>query len=234
MVPNLKSFASLFLLLCICIQVLAIESLGLTRDKLDEENKGISYSSIIEFEEDTKSFENKTINGICKDAYDQMFEKANSDGIGKDKRPGVMTALAIGKRIYLASSIKKDKGYWYKYDDTWANAPQPLIDGLEECQREEGGQRHRTEASCGEPNTIGLFYDYNKDTADVTKEGGRITTWGRKPPGWDNIYRDPCTEENKWGCRKLTTHFNLEVVSKTDPEDVKKKFSVLANPRRKC
>ncbi|KAF2870357.1 hypothetical protein BDV95DRAFT_595868 [Massariosphaeria phaeospora] len=111
--------------------------------------------------------------GLAKDAFVTM----SGSGIGRNARPGVMTAMAIDKRVYLSSSIKGPGSITYnlKTWDVRQNVPQGLKDCMGQCKQSildmpdpgEGTdndvprEAHRTKASCGECMALYQFFEDN-------------------------------------------------------------------------
>lgn len=226
-------FSLLLLLLYLCFQVLAIDSLGLAKDQMSGK-KWVSYSSVLETDMISGGISDKELNGICKQAYNEMKAAAAKDGVPEQKVPYVVTALAVGSKIYLGSSIKGGREYWYK--ENFRDAPPQLAQGLQNCETE--GKIHRVGGGCGEINTIALSYELEPA---IQLSGGKITTWGRTPNDLNNKFRQACgrPDPNKptvsdWGCWKATAHFGLDRIEERQAEDPGFSVKIVSEGRKKC
>lgn len=228
-----QPFSLLVLLLYLCFQVLATDSLGITRDRMSESQPGwTSYSSLLEIDKNAASVSDKQLNDVCKQAYEEMEKEAKKDGL--KGVPGVMTALAVGNKIYLGSSMKGRRGYWYEHD--FEHAPEELKQGLQAC--EAAGKTHRTGGGCGEINAIALAYELEKT---IQLKGGKITSWGRDPQKNEVLFRQACGRPPKddpdtldWGCWKITGYYEMHRVSRKETETPNFSFKVISSGRAKC
>jgi hypothetical protein len=76
----------------------------------------IVYTSIVEYENDVSQFSEEEIAGLVHQAWDEMKAqhqlwvddcRANQKSYMEEKRPTIMSAIAIGKEIYFASVSTK-------------------------------------------------------------------------------------------------------------------------------
>ncbi|KAK2609216.1 hypothetical protein QQS21_002298 [Conoideocrella luteorostrata] len=159
------------------------------------------FSSHLKFKNDVSSISDLQLKQIAYDAYPEMVRdmlqyKPVLDRTNKgfpERLPGVMTLLAWGNEIILASSMKGKLAFL-----TEMNAS-PVRTTLEQCQTFPGAVRdrkygHMRDARCGEVSALHLFYKKypNKSLKDF-KDKVRIVTVERKgdtykvinPCGWN-------------------------------------------------
>ncbi|KAI9798475.1 MAG: hypothetical protein M1833_004741 [Piccolia ochrophora] len=195
--------------------------------------KMLTYTGMATYKEDTnKLFDDAALTGLAWQAYIEMLIKHEEIKKGcRDKRqayfpqpPDVMSAMAIGKKVYFASSFRGGNvgKFWYvKMKDS------EMTKTLNECQiwlaqlrDEEDVERHR--GSCAEVFAVAQFVqDNGKPPRKVTGKDGpkevenaRIAAWAtwsaKKDNPWDGGYAvDACdgAPETKdtpkgWGCRQ--------------------------------
>ncbi|KAI9711680.1 MAG: hypothetical protein M1812_007113 [Candelaria pacifica] len=228
-----KGLTTFLLLLCFTLQTLAIADLHLARDEIGE--GGVSYSVIAEFDfdvTDTTKLSDKQFNGFVRKAFAELVAASSRDKI---ERPALMTGLGVGKRIYLASSMKRVRGYFYKEDSSYGNAPAQLRDALTECS--ETGQLHRTVGGCGEVNAVALFYDTEDRDADLRNVKARIASWGTFQHDKDSLEKgsnkNACSEPGKWGCLEFCTFLGINII--TEKADDESNFQFVTKQERiKC
>ncbi|KAI9877134.1 MAG: hypothetical protein M1830_004709 [Pleopsidium flavum] len=198
---------TLVLLLCysLSLQALFIGNLNIARDKID---RMTSYTVVATFDVDVadpKVLSDKQLNGFALKAHAEMLTLVAKENV---KRPSVMSALVVRKKIYFASSLKGDREYVYKE----GIAPDQVVQALNECQQ--NGQIHRTGGGCGEVNVVTLYYDTEGRNADLRNERARIIAVG-VPSRHDEKPAEnkaPCSEPGKWGCLEFCRNLGLSFV----------------------
>lgn len=125
--------------------------------------KAYSSNAVLEFESNTaKSFSDQQLAGIAQEAKRQMDEdyvnRSQSLYTGI-RKPTAVTVLAIGNRIYIASSIKTSN---YIMNSGHDNVKAALLRTQEELGRI---KPHRTNANCGELAASHLFYTLDPESS---------------------------------------------------------------------
>ncbi|KAF2464583.1 uncharacterized protein BDR25DRAFT_380817 [Lindgomyces ingoldianus] len=203
-----------FLLLAFFLQTnpsLATPANGYTTDLIIHQNdiwqqaysnRHVTYTSVVEYDADTKDWlSDAQLAGLARQAYAEMVPiyAANRVTCGSNYPliPPVMSALAIGNRVYFASSFKgnSNPNIFFKPADAMANN-QPAISDitrtLNECGISQQGYpmpgmlRHNQNGNCGEIVAGGIYMAVNKQPLSaVAKPGGvrdnvvnaRIAPW---------------------------------------------------------
>lgn len=125
--------------------------------------RAYSWNTVLEFESNTaKSFSDQKLAGIAQEAKRQMdkdyVNRSPSQYTGI-RKPTAVTVLAIGNRMYIASSIKASN---YIIDSGHKNFKVALLRTQEELCRI---KPHRTNANCGELAASHLFYTLDPESS---------------------------------------------------------------------
>ena len=142
------------------------------------------FTSVIEYDEvvDESELSNKQLRGLARQAFYDMQRDQDYINLG-DSGPKAMTAMSINNRVFFASSTTggSDLSFFYDWlprDGSGIGDPMALS-MLRSCQivaqnrvdsfaggpgqgKEKNG-RHRSEARCGEPMVVQMFYIMNPD-----------------------------------------------------------------------
>lgn len=226
----------MFLLLCLgttIIQVLAVIDLGIKQDMNAERQKLYLFSGVVTFETDTDMFTDTQLFGLARKAHLEMQEffqvmQQNPNnpsgppvvarkGLPKKLQPSVMSALAVGKSIYFASSMKKCEAFLYQpaRNDNGNNA---IYKALIQCQIANGEKygiedpkRHRTGAGCGEIWSMFLFDKDTNPNKPNWDEPKRMVVWGPDENN-ENAPMPPCGQSNNptiWGCEQVVKQLGV-------------------------
>ncbi|KAF2488265.1 hypothetical protein BU16DRAFT_545542 [Lophium mytilinum] len=197
---------------------------GPTKDQI----QFILYTTVLEYEADTSTFSLEQIAGIAQQAWAELpivhAQWANSCS-GKQKKfitnniPNMISAIAIGKEIYISSTAKRNEP-----NVLLENDDQTLTRALAACRAEYfpdasdevNSNLHRTHGNCGEIMASALYLQRNNKfpwDADLTGTQLRIVAYGSK----SNSIQPPCDGVNnddvkRIGCHEWTDWKNMEVV----------------------
>ncbi|KAF1344212.1 hypothetical protein BDV97DRAFT_393838 [Delphinella strobiligena] len=215
----MKSYL-LFVLPALLQLVCSLDSTGVTIDEAAKAppNFKIIYISVATLEDDSQSVLPGWANllGMAKQAFDEMESRCRADTSIWDALPserlcpGAMTVLAVGDKLYFASSVKSyTTGKLFlnflfagnSEDTIGLNALKRLKRAAVQCQLQamkEKATSHKTGAQCGE---FGSIFQYlvsldNPANVDFTNTRARILTWGRHSV--DKDHRDPNLNTPIW------------------------------------
>ncbi|KAJ5561004.1 hypothetical protein N7535_009201 [Penicillium sp. DV-2018c] len=173
------------------------------------------WSSHLTFEKDVSALEPSDLWQIAYDAYAEMeINRALYKVTGPKSTPRAMTVLAVGKEIFLASSMRGGSNFAFVYPKTKVSTI------LEQCQatfHKNGGTSttgHKNQASCGEVMTAQLYYttEKNKDTPLQDREARVCTVVRNKEDVPANT--NPCDSLQTWGCNLFVKELGVKVVDK--------------------
>ncbi|KAI9868591.1 MAG: hypothetical protein M1813_004441 [Trichoglossum hirsutum] len=220
---------------------LATPDLGIQRDWLTSDTKSppsiISFSGIIEFNDelpmDTSRMTDQKLVNLGKVAFERMLV-IHQEKLGPTADlPNAMITLAVGKRIYFASSMRGGDGV----DFTKVHDPASGISKVFQSCVDEMGGTHAHGGACGEPNVLALYWEANKQ--DPPKDPRpRIAAWVRVP-GEDANF-PPCKTRRGtevYGCETLLIAMGLSPVSNKAPDNAGQdswQFQIVPNPRKPC
>lgn len=236
----------LFVLLRLCLHSFAID-LGIQKDTfLGDDGHPIdiqSYTGHITFNEDTKNdvgqyppqyMSDEKMLKLAWLAYNEMGAIFERSLLPFKSKPSAMIALAFGKELFFASSMKVD----YKAYYAGQTSNQQLKDSLKNCQ-ETSEMVHRSGLACGEPNVLDL---------SLTAQGldslpsSRITALVRVSKRHDEEPKNiaPCaTGARGYGCEAIVKAFGLEAFwdktpDPTDGSEWTNHYTIGHNPRGVC
>jgi hypothetical protein len=232
-------YSFLFLLRSI---TLAAPDLGIQIDWLPLDGRGapniISFSGIIEFNDelpmDTNRMTDEKLVNLGKVAFDRMLALHQEKLAAIADLPGAMITLAVGKRIYFASSIRGGSGIdltqIYDKDSGIAKV-------FKECVDQMGGT-HVHGGACGEPNVLGLYWEVNNKQDPPQDPRPRIAAWVRTTGEGSNV--PPCKTifgTQVYGCETILGAMKLSPVSNKAPDATGQdgwQFRKVDNPRKPC
>lgn len=118
------------------------------------------WSSHLTFGQPVESITDAQLWQIVIDAYNEMTPDLAQYQLGKKNKPNVMTILAFGSEIILASSQKGLTSFSYNYKET------EVLSSLQLCQIVWGQDgpfkntdvQHKNRGSCGETMAAQLYY----------------------------------------------------------------------------
>lgn len=132
----------LFSFFFLFVQILAGKddpSLGLIQENVDDavnapKKAAMRWTSVLTFPkvkdvwEDVLGKDPNKLSEVARNGFWQMNKKWNDEGVPKKQHASVMTALAIGKEIYLSSSLTGAENFLYKFPVADSNHPYvPLL-----------------------------------------------------------------------------------------------------------
>lgn len=182
------------------------------------------WSSIATFKDDLTD---GNLVQIADDAHKIMRDHWKSEKIDVRKQPTVMTALKVGRDVYLASSVKGNPPVLYqnRRDNNGDGSinegvPDELKYALTACLNNRGHKepQHQNEAQCGEVMTIFAWIKKNPGKT-IADQNGVIVAWEYKVDPQTkkvtaNGIKPPCNSRDYWGCRSLLPKLNLRDVKK--------------------
>ncbi|KAK2047141.1 hypothetical protein LZ31DRAFT_539977 [Colletotrichum somersetense] len=221
------TFVNLFVLLTLVLNA-AAQALGVVLDKATfEDSNLVCYSSKLTFEQDTSSlFTDEQLFGLAKTAYEDMTAQFPDDGIDVYHQPIMMAALAIGKNVYLSSSLR---GGPFLYNHVDAHLKPKVLLALERCQtalqQETTGVpvdiQHRNRASCAEIFAVHQYY-VDPDVSEEARRHhppGRVAVWGRHKRGFITAPQAACGGGETmrdgsltWGCKHFMKSEGIRVI----------------------
>lgn len=173
---------------------------------------------------------------IADDAHKIMRDHWQSEKIDITKQPTVMTALKVGRSVYLASSTKGNPPVVYQRrrgqdgkGDVKKGVPDELANALTACLNNRGNKepQHQNEAQCGEVMAIFAWIKQNPGKT-IADQNGVIVAWEYKVDPQSkkvtaNGIKPPCNSKNYWGCQSLLPKLNIrEVKEGTNGESYSK------------
>lgn len=181
---------------------------------------------------------------LAKVAYDEMVALSRSKLLSDNDLPGAMIALATGRWVFFASSIKTGVGSAYAPVDTYHD--NIMITYFNNCLQQ-GAGRHRNGGRCAEPNVLELYYSLTgrnsgpPKVADGANVKPRMAPWLRFPNtaiGTELNYK-PCGAGGGtgYGCSRIITDFDVDAISGKSPDPLGQdawKFTKIVNPRAVC
>lgn len=181
---------------------------------------------------------------LAKVAYDEMVALSRSKLLSDNDLPGAMIAMATGRWMFFASSMKTGPGTMHAPADTYHD--NIMATYLINCQQQ-GSGRHRNGGRCGEPNVLELYYSLTgrnngpPKVADGANVKPRMAPWLRFPGeaiGTETNYK-PCGSGLGvgYGCSKIIKDFDLEAIFDKKPDSTGQdqwKFTRVINPRAAC
>lgn len=210
-----------------------------TRDKIPIEIE--SYTGRITFNEDTMNSVGQYPPQFMSDekmlkllvlAYKEMVALHQRSLLASSQRPRAMIALAVGKEIFFASSMKGDWKVYYGGQTSNKRVKEVLAN----CQTT-SELTHRTQLACGEPNVLDLSLSAKEVDFDPPT---RITAWVTWTVLGQEANRKPCSGTfSRYGCQAIIDAFELIAFwNKTpDPADGSEwtnQYTIGANPRAVC
>lgn len=235
----------LFLLLDLSLRPFAI-NLGIRKDALSIDQRPVdiqSYTGHITFTEDTKNSAGQYPPQYMSDekmlkllvlAYNEMVVIFDRSLLDTSRRPGAMIALAFGKEMFFASSMKGAYQAWYQ-----SSSPNRQVSEVLSLCQLSSESSHRLGLACGEPNVLDLCHSA-LGSGFILDQPARITawiTWGRL--GQETNYRPCLPNSSGYGCQAIVKAFGLHAFwDKTpDPADGSEwsnHYTISFNPRVAC
>ncbi|PLB34372.1 uncharacterized protein BDW47DRAFT_78296 [Aspergillus candidus] len=164
---------------------------------------------------------------IADDAHKRMRDHWKTERIDITKQPTVMTALKVGRSVYLASSTKGNPPVVYERrrgqdgkGDVKKAVPDELANALTACLNSRGSKepQHQNEAQCGEVMAIFAWIKLNPGQK-ISDQKAVIIAWEYKEDPQSkkvtaNGIKPPCNSRDFWGCKSLLPKLKIREVKK--------------------
>ncbi|TDZ68227.1 hypothetical protein CTRI78_v002183 [Colletotrichum trifolii] len=226
---------SIFFLILILRNV-AAQTLGISLDGgARSDAKRVVYSAKLSFDQDTEElFNDAQLYGLARLAFQEMQGKFQRDQIRLSYRPSMVGVMAMGKVVYISSSLKGDS-FIYTHADT--RLKPPLTTALQRCQTSlqespllSSDRSHRVRASCSEVLAVQQSYlddDVPKDQK-VTAHAPRVAAFGRTGRIGPVRAQHPCEGDDEgpdggfvtWGCRQFMNEEGIETPKRPEDADI--------------
>lgn len=166
------------------------------------DSRSIVLSSHLVFNSEVSLISDGQLRQIVTDAYKEMEPALTQYGFRSRAQPAVMTILAVGREIFLASSQRGAVSF------TYDKPASPVALSLERCQMlwpdthgppkviegEVYDQKHQNTAKCGELMTAHMYYRLNTGVENMSGLGARALTVWRRAKG-EVLPKAPCGSE---------------------------------------
>jgi hypothetical protein len=159
-----------------------------------QNKRAFAWSRHLKFDTDVSKLDDAQLWQMAYDGYAEMKEDMKLYSVGKKgDQPSAMTVLAVGKEIFLASSMKHSGNFAFEYPPTKVSRI------LEQCQitfNEAGGEGdagHKNNADCAEVMSAQMYFTTDQgENTSLKDRNARICTvvWDHKLKKLQN--RDPC------------------------------------------
>lgn len=141
---------------------------------------------------------------LARQAYEEMIEDAENQGIDSRRVPSTMAALAVGTDVYFSSSLRGGPFLLTPGTPNGVDtgAAEEVATAIVRCQQSYNSE-HRYGLACAEPLAIQQFLVNNQQ---ITIAGqGKVSTYGNlnKDDPEDVGILNPCNVDRagKWGCQ---------------------------------
>jgi hypothetical protein len=175
---------------------------------LTPQKRNVVFSSVLSFAGSANDISDGQLVQMCLDAYGEMVREGQRYGVPGGSKPSVMTVLAIGKLVILASSQRGPVVF------TNLNSASPVSQSLNMCQlafadvqqgrgEDPDNRDHKNERKCGEIMSAHLWFRIMEQAGfpqeSMRDYGGRIVSCS-KYRGSISILR-PCGSGEQVGPR---------------------------------